>query len=948
MENKQIINGKLILLLSIFLGLCVLAAYATAPNPGHDASQIGSGAFNGTSSDIWSFPGSVGIGTANPDYKLTVAGYAKVGSGIDGEYGYLWGNPGNLWNLYKPVGSTDLILLSYGAGGNVMTFKADNGSVGIGTTAPLGKLHVYGDEYIGVGAVTYPSTPTGAWANLILKGSTVDERFVMNDGTGNFQQYLNSYYDSSSATHKYTISSTANRFTTTAGTFAFYVAPSGTAGNAINWTTGLYIGNTGNVGIGTTAPAQTLSVAGTGNVSGALYLGNSMCASGYVLTADPTTGLVNCTAGGTGSGGGSYWNLSGSSLYPNSTTYNVGIGTTGPTHALDVSVAGTGTAVLSTFLEPLLADSNYVLWDLGKALSAGQSGGVVYGLGTTGNSYADSYIGFVHYGDNPVTQSLSIKKGGNVGIGTTSPANQLDILTNANSGSGVRIYGDQNKERFVAESGVPVFQAGKYDGTYTSKTPVQSGDALGYFQTGGYDGTTQTFNEARMIGLATETHTATNHGTSLQFQTIANGGTAIATKMTIDNSGNVGIGTTNPVATVSTRKALVVADTTNDATIEVWGVLSSKGQLENVGGNTYMGNTALGTGNGNTVLTYGAGSIGLTILGASGNVGINTTSPAQTLTVAGTGNVSGALYLGNSKCASGYVLTADPTTGLVNCTAGGTGSGGGSYWNLSGSSLYPNSTTYNVGIGTATPRGNLEVVSGTANTNADPAKELTVVGPNNAMGLESGNLEIATNDAVAADMGGSLAFGARYSGTAQANFAVIKAGMVGSYGGYMSLATRPDGGVMTERIRILSGGNVGIGTASPGGMLDIVKTQSSGTTQEMFRTAFDVNWGLRLVQDYVGAGDIKYELKEKYSGTEYDVLAFKAGSVGIGTVSPGAALEVNGGVRLNTATARPTCDSSQRGTFWVVKSGSGSADLVYVCLKMSTDAYQWVLVARGN
>ncbi|MFA5994063.1 MAG: tail fiber domain-containing protein [Parcubacteria group bacterium] len=88
---------------------------------------------------------------------------------------------------------------------------------------------------------------------------------------------------------------------------------------------------------------------------------------------------------------------------------------------------------------------------------------------------------------------------------------------------------------------------------------------------------------------------------------------------------------------------------------------------------------------------------------------------------------------------------------------------------------------------------------------------------------------------------------------------------------------------------------LGIGTASPGGMLDIIKTHASGTTQEMFRAAFDANWGFRLVQNYVGAGDIKYEMKEKYNGTEYDVLAFKSGNVGIGTTGPGARLDVSGG-----------------------------------------------------
>ncbi len=69
-------------------------------------------------------------------------GYVKVGADSDGEYGYLWGNPGNLWNLYKPNVGTDLRLLSYGAGGDVMSFKADTGYVGIGTTAPGQLLHL--------------------------------------------------------------------------------------------------------------------------------------------------------------------------------------------------------------------------------------------------------------------------------------------------------------------------------------------------------------------------------------------------------------------------------------------------------------------------------------------------------------------------------------------------------------------------------------------------------------------------------------------------------------------------------------------------------------------------------------------------------------------------------------------------------------------------------------
>jgi hypothetical protein len=65
------------------------------------------------------------------------------------------------------------------------------------------------------------------------------------------------------------------------------------------------------------------------------------------------------------------------------------------------------------------------------------------------------------------------------------------------------------------------------------------------------------------------------------------------------------------------------------------------------------------------------------------------------------------------------------------------------------------------------------------------------------------------------------------------------------------------------------------------------------------------------------------------------------GNVGIGTTGPGQKLEVNGGVRLNTATAKPTCDSTTRGTFWMAQGGAGVKDTVEVCAKDVADAYAW-------
>jgi len=66
-----------------------------------------------------------------------------------------------------------------------------------------------------------------------------------------------------------------------------------------------------------------------------------------------------------------------------------------------------------------------------------------------------------------------------------------------------------------------------------------------------------------------------------------------------------------------------------------------------------------------------------------------------------------------------------------------------------------------------------------------------------------------------------------------------------------------------------------------------------------------------------------------------------AGKVGIGTNSPNEKLEVNGGVRLNTTTAKPTCDASHRGTLWFTQGAAGVKDTLEVCAKDASDTYSW-------
>jgi hypothetical protein len=132
--------------------------------------------------------------------------------------------------------------------------------------------------YFGSGTIIYPTTPSAGWGNIVGKGSTSDFRIAIQDGTGRVNMYWNAYYDASAGAHKYIVSNEgANRLLIHSGDFGFYVAPAGTAGNAISWKNAMYITNSGNVGIGTTTPAYKLDVAGDIRTTGCLvYNGGTL------------------------------------------------------------------------------------------------------------------------------------------------------------------------------------------------------------------------------------------------------------------------------------------------------------------------------------------------------------------------------------------------------------------------------------------------------------------------------------------------------------------------------------------------------------------------------------------------------------------------------------------------------------------------------------------------
>ncbi len=80
------------------------------------------------------------------------------------------------------------------------------------------------------------------------------------------------------------------------------------------------------------------------------------------------------------------------------------------------------------------------------------------------------------------------------------------------------------------------------------------------------------------------------------------------------------------------------------------------------------------------------------------------------------------------------------------------------------------------------------------------------------------------------------------------------------------------------------------------------------------------------------------------TGVDGTSKTLSSGKVGVGVAAPSQKLEVNGGIRYNTATAKPACDAAVRGTTWFTQAAGGSKDTFEVCAKDAGDAYAWRLL----
>ncbi len=535
-------------------------------------------------------------------------------------------------------------------------------------------------------------------------------------------------------------------------------------------------------------------------------------------------------------------------------------------------------------------------------------------------------------GTNTVGNSGIYDDGTNIGIGTASPSSKLQVSGDIRitSGSGGQIIFADGSTMSSSGLGSAAALSAATDAIVTGDSDANaSGDII--LKTGSND-RLHILNSGN-VGINTATPSALfSVGASSPFQ-VTNLGAVTALSYAGAGTGLTG-----------TASALTAGTVTTNANLT--GVITSVGNATSIASQTGTGTTFvmsvsptlttpnLGTPSALT-LTNATGLPAASVLAGTFGAG-NYSFGTGTLTV-GAITSSGALALGSNTITSGLIngqtissaanFTGSVTGGAASFTTGAfsgvinASTGNGLNFNGSTGTVYGyyNSSANSLILANNVASGSIQVGAGSAtmiisSTTGGATFTGAVIGgaatfSGSSSGFANGGiLTVTDTDALAANVGGGIAFSGIYTGTTTTPFARIK-GMKenatdGNYAGYLSLQTRANGASPTEAMRITSAGNVGIGTTVPNTYLTVKGNNTSGYGQLSIQSS-DVNNAALATWYYNGTktGEIGTTSTNFYSLAVNDQLFYTGGSermrilgngnIGIGTTSPNLNLGIN-------------------------------------------------------
>ena len=780
--------------------------------------------------------GNLGIGRTSPEYPLEILGTAQTtdfaGLTIAGNRSYSSGQFGTVsMNFALPeYGLSSARIMGIVRSGHTSSTDSSNGFLSFYTRQAGTPAEVM---RINGGSVGIATTNPGYKLDVNGSGKfATNAAIIIGDDSSYGSPYASVSWGGASNGYNriFAANGTSDGMYFAAATGqGFMFRPNGGTSNLV------VINSSGNVGIGQTNPATKLDVTGSINSTGTVN-GTGLCISG------------DCRASWAAVAASNGWTINGNDLYKTITGGNVGIGTTGPNAKLEIQTTSSGTVANSLFL----GNSGSGTWaGDGTKLTFGASSAI----GT--DNYTSRIIGYtnyaVNYGSRLYLQTHSatsnvwntgmmLDESGNVGIGTTAPSQKLDVY------SIIALQGKlafDGGDTWLRLNNSNAFSAGIYAGSGVLRT----------------DG---------------------------EFQVGSNGSTFV-----VKGSGNVGVGTTAPVA-----KLHVISDVASQGPLTNFVVESSVGNanfaIKSLGTANYAYQTFYQGSTGkmemgitptnadfyiNPNVQVGATGAALYIQKASGNVGIGTTAPGYKLQINGSSSQGDILDLYGDPTKGAQIYYNRGSSYQWREGVGGDGLTPTSYFGIEDAAvgaarLVIAHTTGNVGIG-----------------QTNPAAKLDVTGSINSTGTVNGT-------------------GLCIAGDCRASWAAA--------GSYWAAGT---GGIY------YNGGNVGIGTTNPTSPLTvtaatthavptmvITQNPSNPTCSGCTNQALQIN-----ALDAGGSGktNIGLQVNVGNAATNYAAL-FMGGNVGIGTTAPGAKLHVVAGVSQYAGTFQ----SDQSATNWVSTYGA--------------------------